>query len=217
MAQRQADAAYWRDKLQDVTTPSALPWRAPLANLTSSRYRRATLTLPRDTIKQLGRLGSPHALLRNSLLSALILDTLAHWTTDGELCVGVPVAFPAADGALGNASSFVAVRYSRHGEDFLQRAQALQDDVLGALDHLTFSGVDLARQLLGQSQGGPALPVILTNCLGWETLPAEAPVRFHDGLTQTPQVAIDIRLTLDSEKTCSCAWTTPSRRCTVNR
>ena len=107
---------------------------------------------------------------------------------------------PAADGALGNASSFVAVRYSRHGEDFLQRAQALQDDVLGALDHLTFSGVDLARQLLGQSQGGPALPVILTNCPGWETLPAEAPVRFHDGLTQTPQVAIDIRLTLDSEK-----------------
>ncbi|MEX0634851.1 hypothetical protein M8494_35790 [Serratia ureilytica] len=129
-----------------------MPWRAPLANLTSSRYRRASLTLPRDTIKRLGRLGSPHALLRNSLLSALILDTLAHWTTDGELCVGVPVAFPAADGALGNASSFVAVRYSRHGEDFIQRAQALQDDVLGALDHLTFSGVDLARQLLGQSQ-----------------------------------------------------------------
>ncbi|HGE8423405.1 TPA: amino acid adenylation domain-containing protein [Serratia marcescens] len=199
-AQRQTDAAYWREKLQDVTTPSALPWRAPLANLTSSRYRRATLTLPHDTVKQLGRLGSPHALLRNSLLSALILDTLTHWTTDGELCVGVPVAFPAADGALGNASSFVAVHYSRYGEDFIKRAQALQDDVLGALDHLAFSGVDLARQLLGQSQGGPALPVILTNCLGWETLPAEAPVRFHDGLTQTPQVAIDIRLTLDSEK-----------------
>lgn len=59
--------------------------------------------------------------------------------------------------------------------------------------------------------------MILTNCLGWETLPAEAPVRFHDGLTQTPQVAIDIRLTLDSEKTCSCAWTTPSRRCTASR
>ncbi len=50
----------------------------------------------------------------------------------------MPVAFPAADGALGNASSFVAVRYSRHGEDFIQRAQALQDDVLGALDHLAF-------------------------------------------------------------------------------
>ncbi|MGO2465376.1 MAG: amino acid adenylation domain-containing protein, partial [Serratia proteamaculans] len=198
--QRQADAAYWQAKLQDITTPSALPWITPLANIKSSRYRRANLTLPREVLKQFSRLGSAHALLRNSSLSALILDTLAQWTTDGELCVGVPVAFPAADGSLSNASTFVAVRYSRLGGTFVSRAQALQDDVLGALDHLKFSGVDLARQLLNHSQGSPALPVILTNCLGWETLPANAPVHYHDGVTQTPQVAIDIRLTQDADK-----------------
>lgn len=72
--------------------------------------------------------------------------------------------------------------------------------MLGALDHLAFSGVDLARQLLNLSQGSPALPVILTNCLGWATLPGNAPVRYHDGVTQTPQVAIDIRLTQDADK-----------------
>ncbi|CAI1073349.1 amino acid adenylation domain-containing protein [Serratia quinivorans] len=198
--QRQADAAYWQAKLQDITTPSALPWHTPLANIKSSRYRRANLTLPREVLKQFSRLGSAHALLRNSSLSALILDTLAQWTTDGELCVGVPVAFPAADGSLSNASTFVAVRYTRLGGSFVSRAQALQDDVLGALDHLTFSGVDLARQLQSHSQGSPALPVILTNCLGWETLPANAPVRYFDGVTQTPQVAIDIRLTQDADK-----------------
>ncbi|AEF44052.1 amino acid adenylation domain protein [Serratia sp. AS12] len=198
--QRQADAAYWQTQLQDVTTPSALPWRAPLANIKSSRYRRASLTLPREVLKTFSRLGSAHSLLRNSALSAVILDTLAQWTPDGELCVGVPVAFPAAGGSLGNASTFVAVRYSRAGGTFVSRAQALQDDILGALDHLTFSGVDLARQLLNRSQGAPALPVILTNCLSWETLPAGAPVRYHDGLTQTPQVAIDIRLTQDADK-----------------
>ncbi|CAI1702549.1 Phenyloxazoline synthase MbtB [Serratia quinivorans] len=197
--QRQADAAYWQAKLQDITTPSALPWRTPLATIKSSRYRRASLTLPRELLKQFSRLGSAHALLRNSSLSALILDTLAQWTTDGELCVGIPVAFPAADGSLSNASTFVAVRYTRLWGSFVSRAQALQDDVLGALDHLTFSGVDLARQLQSHSQGSPALPVILTNCLGWETLPAHAPVRYFDGVTQTPQVAIDIRLTQDAD------------------
>lgn len=199
-AQRQEDAAWWRDKLQDVITPSTLPWRVPLATIASSRYHRACLVIPRDTLKQLSRLASPHALLRNSLLSTLLLDTLVQWTTDGELCVGVPVAFPSADGSLGNASSFMALRYSCAGADFIQRAQALQEDVLSSLNHLAFSGVDLARQLLSQSQGGPALPVILTNCLGWETLPANAPVRFHNGVTQTPQVAIDIRMTLNSGK-----------------
>ncbi|WP_297196084.1 amino acid adenylation domain-containing protein [uncultured Pluralibacter sp.] len=197
---RQADAAWWRARLQDAVIPPALPWHTPLAAISASRYRRACLTLPRDMLKQLGRLGSPHALLRNTLLSTLILDTLLHWTSDGGLCVGVPVAFPSASGELGNASTFMALRYPRGGEDFLSRARALQEDVLSGLDHLAFSGVDLSRQLLKQSQGGPALPVILTNCLGWETLPADAPVRYSGGLTQTPQVAIDIRLMFDSEK-----------------
>ena len=199
-ARREADAAWWRARLRDVTTPSSLPWRAPLSGIKTSRYRRASLTISRDTLRQLGRLGSPHALLRNSLLSTLVLDTLQHWTQDGELCVGVPVAFPAAGGALGNASSFIALRYPGAGDDFIARARRLQDDVLSALDHLAFSGVDLARELLARSGGGPALPVILTNCLGWETLPAGGPVRYLSGLTQTPQVAIDIRLTLDCDK-----------------
>ena len=69
--QRQADATYWQAKLQDITTPSALPWRTPLATIKSSRYRRASLTLPREVLKQFSRLGSAHALLRNSSLSAL--------------------------------------------------------------------------------------------------------------------------------------------------
>ena len=94
----------------------------------------------------------------------------------------------------------MALSYPRHGENLVQRAQALQEDVLSSLDHLAFSGVDLARELLNRSEGGPGLPVILTNCLGWETLPAEAPVRMRGGLTQTPQVAIDIRLNLDCDK-----------------
>lgn len=199
-SRREADAAWWRARARDVTAPPALPWSAPLAGIKTSGYRRAGLTIARDTLKQLCRLGSPHALLRNSLLSGLILDTLRHWTGDGGLCVGVPVAFPAAGGALGNASSFIALHYPGAGDDFIARAQVLQEDVLSALDHLAFSGVDLARELLARSEGGPALPVIITNYLGWETLPADGPVRYLGGLTQTPQVALDIRLTLDSDK-----------------
>ncbi len=174
---------------------------------------RATLTLPRDTIKQLGRPIATRAAAQQPAVGAdpRYAGPLDHRRRAVRRRAG---GIPAADGALGNASSFVAVRYSRHGEDFLQRAQALQD--AGALDHLTFSGVDLARQLLGQSRR-PGAAGDPDQLLGWETLPAEAPVRFHDGLTQTPQVAIDIRLDAGQRKTCSCVWTTPSRRCTVNR
>lgn len=42
--------------------------------------------------------------------------------------------------------------------------------------------------------------MILTNCLSRETLPANAPIRAESGLTQTPQVALDIRLMHDEQR-----------------
>lgn len=199
-AQREADQAWWQPALQKMTTPPALPWKTALKNVKRAHFRSTSLLIPRGQLRKLLRLGSAQGLLRNSTLSALILDTLAWWTQDGEICVGVPVAFPSEDGELKNDASFVAMRYSRHGGELAQRAMAFQDALLSSLDHLAFSGVDIARALSQQSQGNPALPVILTNCLGWETLKPDAPMRYVNGLTTTPQVAIDFRLMLDEDK-----------------
>lgn len=199
--QRQADAAWWQPRLQAMTTPAALPWQVPLAQVKVAQFRSQQVCIPREQLRKVGRLGSAEGLMRNSVLSALILDTLAFWSSDSEICVGVPVAFPAADNALSNQSSFIAVRYQRtEGTSLAARAQAFQEDVLRSLDHLAFSGVDLSQALSQQAQGGPALPVIITNCLSWETLSAKGDMHYHHGLTQTPQVAIDIRLMLDEQK-----------------
>ncbi|QUG73800.1 amino acid adenylation domain-containing protein [Erwinia sp. E602] len=200
-AKRLADQHYWQQKLQDVSSPSRLPWSAPLESIRRSRYRRQTLTVSREQLKALSKVGSAQKLFRNTTLSAIILDTLALWTPDGEICVGVPVAFPAAGGNLTNASTFIVAPWRRDAAaPLLAQAAAFQQDLLTSLDHLAFSGVDLSRLLLNKESSAPGLPVILTNCLSWTNLPADAPVRFHDGLTQTPQVAMDIRLNLDQHK-----------------
>ncbi|NNS10146.1 amino acid adenylation domain-containing protein [Erwinia sp. JH02] len=197
---RQNDARYWQQKLQQIGSPSRLPWRAPLESITRARYRRQTLCITRDSLKKLTKVGSASNLFRNATLSAVILDTLALWTPDGEICVGIPVAFPAAAGNLGNASTFIVAPWRRADAPLLTLAQGFQEDLLTSLDHLAYSGVDLSRLLLNKESNAPGLPIILTNCLGWTNLPASAPVRFHDGLTQTPQVALDIRLNLDQDK-----------------
>lgn len=197
---RRDDERYWQEKLMSITTPPQLPWRQPLATIKTSAYRRTSTTLPREALQQLARMGATQKLFSNSMLSAVVLDTLALWATNGELCIGLPVAFPTDNRQLSNASSFVVVQFSRGNTSLIEKALQLQEDTLGALEHLAFSGVDLARLLIDRSKGGPALPVILTNCLGWENLPTTGPVSFHDGLTQTPQVAMDIRLGWDTQR-----------------
>ncbi|WP_296251445.1 amino acid adenylation domain-containing protein [Pseudomonas sp. UBA4194] len=195
---READATYWRAKLATVTGPPRLPWKRPLEQLGASTYRRQSLQVPKAEFATLCKLGAQHRLFKNSALMALILEVLAHWLDEGDLCVAVPVA-PPSSAEFANRSSFIAVNWQATAQDFPSRAATLQADVLEGLQHLAFSGVDLARLLFENHGPGPVLPVVITNGLSWPVVPATSSVQLHDGLTQTPQVAMDIRFSTDPQ------------------
>ncbi|OCC01331.1 peptide synthetase [Labrys sp. WJW] len=197
-AEREADAAYWAHKLEAVSEPPRLPWKRPLADIKASRYERRSMTVPRDDFVKLTKVGAARSLFRHSVLTAVILETLAHWAGEGGFCVGVPVALPT--GAMGNDSTFIAIDYRAGEGTFDDRAKQLQADTLEGLEHLAFSDIDINRLLINRHSGGPVLPVVVTNGLSWETLAEHSPVRLHGGLTQTPQVAMDIRMSLDEHK-----------------
>ncbi|WP_068408936.1 AMP-binding protein [Labrenzia sp. OB1] len=195
------DAVYWKAKLTGYEGAPRLPWKQPLETIRTSRYEREKLILDGGRFRKLSRLGAKNGLFRNTALSAVILEVLSHWLSEGSLHVGIPAA-PQAGGAYANKSTFFAVAWdSPAAGDLPARAQTLQKDVLEGLEHLSFSGVEINRFLLDRSgpDNGIALPVVLTNGLSWPTLSADHAVRMQDGLTQTPQVAIDIRLSAGSD------------------
>ncbi|POF29068.1 AMP-binding protein [Roseibium marinum] len=195
------DAEYWKSKLKSYEGAPRLPWKKPLEDIKTSRYERAGLTVDKERLRIFSRLGAKNGLFQNTVLSAAILEVLSHWLSEGPLHVGIPAA-PRTGGGYANRSTFFAVAWeTRQGTDLAERARTLQTDVLEALDHLSFSGVDINRFLMdiGGTEGGVALPVVLTNGLSWPTLPPDHPIRLRDCLTQTPQVAMDIRLTTTSD------------------
>ncbi|MGO4318824.1 AMP-binding protein [Agrobacterium sp. MCAB5] len=195
-AARAEDAAYWAEKLEGAEVPSQLPWKAPLETIAVSRYSRQSLTVEKQRFTAFSRIGAKERLFKNSALTAVILDVLSLWLNEGALVVGIPVA-PQVEGAFANRSSFIAVKWDAAKGDFAERAAALQTDVLEGLNHLAFSGIDLNRILLNANPGGLALPVVITNGLSWPTLSQASTLRWTDGLTQTPQVALDFRFSQD--------------------
>lgn len=193
---READAAYWAKKLAGVEGPPQLPWLKPIETVKSSRYGRESLTVERERFAALARVGARQRLFKNSMLTAVILEVLSRWVSEGGLCVGIPVA-PQSAGPLGNRSSFIAVHWDRRSGTFAERSERLQADVLEGLEHLAFSGVDISRLLMAAHPGNIALPVVITNGLSWPVLSPDRSVRLSSGLTQTPQVAMDIRFSQD--------------------
>lgn len=195
-AKRTLDAAYWASKLENVDGPPQLPWTKPLETIKSSRYARESLTIERERFARFARIGARQRLFKNSAVTAVVLEILSCWLNEGALCVGVPVA-PQTSGALANRSSFIAVTWDASKGNFTERAEALQSDVMEGLDHLAYSGIDLSRLLINNNPGVLALPVVITNALSWPVLDKSAPIRQTAGLTQTPQVAMDIRFSQD--------------------
>lgn len=197
---RKADEDYWYNKLNPECAPPSLPWKQRLEEIKSSRYERESIVIDKATLTQLTMVSATNSLFLNSTLSALILEGLSYWTTEQEMRIGFPVAIPQSDKPLGNGSTFVVLEYRKNESGLLQRAQSMQNDMLEALEHLDFSGVDINRQLMNSRSTSLALPVVVTNGLAWETLTEDDDLVFYDGITQTPQVALDIRLNFDESK-----------------
>ncbi|MBV6574177.1 peptide synthetase, partial [Acinetobacter baumannii] len=99
---------------------------------------------------------------------------------------------PLYAGPFSNSSTFIAVEW-KTSDQFAEQVNRLQTEVLEGLQHLLFSGVDLARLLFEKVGTAPVLPIVITNGLSWPVLSESHPIQQQDGLTQTPQVAIDIR------------------------
>ncbi|CAM3898653.1 Phenyloxazoline synthase MbtB [Vibrio aerogenes CECT 7868] len=194
------DKAFWQEKLSTVAGIPSLPWKQPLEIIRRATYQRQTLILSQSMLKQLTRQAAHARLLQNSLLSAILLEVLSHWCDEPELCIGIPVMRPGGEEVSGNHSSFIAVVYRYRQGTFAERVRQLQQDIMAGMEHLTYSGVDLNRYLLSKNGGSLALPVVLTNALSWPVLPADNLMQPVGGQTQTPQVAIDLRLTYDPHK-----------------
>ena len=186
------DMAYWNEKLAHITQPPKLPWIKPLDQLGIAHFERQSLVIPKASFRQVCRVGAKQSLFKNSVIMSLILKLLASWSSEHSVYVAIPV-LPLYSGSFSNNSTFITVEWQSSTDAFDQQASKLQSDVLEGLQHLSFSGVDLARLLFEKCGRGPVLPIVITNGLSWPALPESNSMRLEDGLTQTPQVAIDIR------------------------
>ncbi len=198
-SKQQSDLRYWEEKFSKLTDIPQLPWTTPLQQLMTSRYQRKNLIITKDQFKKLSKIGAKHSLFKNSVIMSVILQVLSHWSTNQALCVAIPT-LPLYKGPFVNSSTFIAVEW-KHTAQFVQQANQLQTEILAGLQHLSFSGVDLARLLFEKTGKVPVLPIVITNGLSWSVLPESHAIQLQEGLTQTPQVAIDIRFSTGNDET----------------
>lgn len=198
------DRDYWFQRLPDLPPAPELPLAQNPDTLESQRFTRMEFTLHRDKWRRLKKRAARHNLTPSGILLAAFAEVLGAWSKSPCFTINLTLfnrlpLHPQVNRIIGDFTSLTLLAADLSaGDDFLQRAENLQQQLWRDLDHPHISGVQVLRELgrRNNERGGTVMPVVFTSALGVE--------HTHDGLsgmdllgnlvysiTQTPQVWLD--------------------------
>ncbi|MBJ6765276.1 amino acid adenylation domain-containing protein [Myxococcaceae bacterium JPH2] len=202
--------AYWRERLARLPPAPDLPMEKEPRTLRRPRFRRWFARVEAEEWQQLKQRARARRLTEPELLLAAYAEVIAHWSRSPRFTLNVPhfnrlSIHPQVNDIIGTFASFTLVEVDHRPErTFTERAHAIRDELLLALEHREVSGVELLRELF-RAQGrisGALMPVVMTSFAShsksrdshWVDFLAESFGGLVEALTQTPQVWIDLQI-----------------------
>ncbi|SDH96139.1 Nonribosomal peptide synthase [Sinosporangium album] len=198
---------YWAEHLPALPAAPALPYTADPADpadptvLAAPSFTRRGHTLPAGVWARVKR--GARGMTSAGILLAAVAEVLAAHSRSAHFTLNIPRGdrfplHPGVTGAVGVFASFWPLHVDfRKPLPFAERAANLQRRMWADLTHPWVSGVRLVRDLarLRGEYGAPMFPVVVTVLppgTGVPLLGGTLPRTW--GLTQTPQVALDVRV-----------------------
>lgn len=198
---KQEDILFWQDKIKSMPHGLDFPWSTDLEAIKTSRYGRATISISKRHWDSLVLIAAQQSLLPNALLNGIVLEVLSEQSNSDYIYVAIPISFSLYQHELSNNSTVIPIGY-HHSKDnsFFEKVDKIQSDTFDALGHISFSGIEIARLICDQIKTSIPFPIVLTNGLSWRLPPHNDYLAYYSGQTQTPQVAMDIRMSFSHAK-----------------
>ncbi|MBP2472795.1 amino acid adenylation domain-containing protein [Crossiella equi] len=193
---READRAYWLDRLADLPGAPELPL-APRDRATRTRFRRRVHRLSAVDWRRFQAAARGHGLTAAMALATAYAEALGRWSARPEFLLNLPLfdrqpLHEDVPHLVADFTSLVLLPVDTAGAvPFAQRARVVQASLREHLAHTGFSGVEVLREL---ARTGRAAPVVFACNLGERLVPDTARAELGEWtwmLSQTPQVWLD--------------------------
>jgi len=205
-ARYERDRAYWNTRIPDLPSAPELPVREESRRAEAAHFKRHILVLSSSDWKMFCAYASARRITASSALLSAFSDTIARWSRQPSFCLSVtvlnrPTVHPDIYRIVGDFTSINILEVTdalatRFGERAFQLQQRLWED----MEHASFSGIDVLREMARERQQRDLImPVVFTSTLGINS-DATSPrvdgefmrgATLGYGITQTPQVWLD--------------------------
>ena len=164
------DRQFWQEVLPALPPAPQLPYVTAFDALTPPRFQRLVRRLDAAATKRLEAAAAEYNLPLATALNAAFAEVVAQWSAQRHFLLNIPTFLPPDDSffldpTTGNYTSNVLVAADMQSGGFLTRARAFAQALTQALQHRSYSGVRVLRDLHKRHGASlqPIAPVVLTN------------------------------------------------------
>ncbi|MFD5883875.1 non-ribosomal peptide synthetase [Streptomyces yangpuensis] len=193
---------YWVQRVPTLPPAPSLPTGGSGGDTGEVRFDRREHRLSPADWQRFQERARGAGLTPSVLLTAAFAEVVRAWAEESDFTINYPVfqrpaVHPDITGVLGDFTNAVMLAADGSGATFLDRAHALRDQLARDVEHGSFNGVRVLRELtrlhgVGAQAG---MPVVVTSLLDY---PVRRPVTDlgHEvySISQTPQVTLDVQL-----------------------
>ncbi|MFJ9944733.1 non-ribosomal peptide synthetase [Streptomyces erythrochromogenes] len=193
---------YWVQRVPTLPPAPSLPTGGSGGDAGEVRFDRREHRLSPTDWQRFSQRAHGAGLTPSVLLTAAFAEVVRAWAEESDFTINYPVfqrpaVHPDITGVLGDFTNAVMLAADGSGATFLDRAHALRDQLARDVEHGSFNGVRVLRELtrlhgVGATAG---MPVVVTSLLDY---PVRRPVtdlgREVYSISQTPQVTLDVQL-----------------------
>lgn len=192
---------YWLQRVPQLPPAPSLP-AGPARDDGEVRFERHEHRLAPHDWQRLQKAAREAEVTPSVLLTAAFAEVMRCWAEEADFTLNYPVfqrppVHEDIGAVLGDFTNAVLLTADSSGATFLDRAHALRDQLHRDMEHGSFNGVRVLRELTRLHGAGAqaGMPVVVTSLLDY---PARRPVTDlgHEiySISQTPQVSLDVQL-----------------------
>jgi len=170
------DKQYWLNRLNSLPPGPEIPKLKYAHNIKNQRSQTQRTAINSNIWNALKSLAKKHEILPSAVVMAIFAEVLSHWSATQHYVLNLTLfnrlpLHPAVNEILGDFTSLNMLEINHTNiqtTSFLDRAKALQNQLLHDLDHRLFSGVAVQRELSKLNKTfalGTRVPIVFTSII----------------------------------------------------
>lgn len=206
----EASLSYWIERIDGMAPAPQLPLVSDLSSSKTPRFYRHSAIVEAAIWKSICDRAQKIGVTPTAVLLAVYAEILAQWSGRSDMTINLTLfdrdeRYRGIGDVVGDFSSLMLVECNAEGSKCFEKSvRAVQKRLWNDLDHRQVSGVRVLREI-ARKRGLAVhmMPVVFTSVLG---LGPDASMEFSEkfpqplcGLTQTPQVYLDLKVSQTSK------------------